>query len=159
MPETYSWPVTQPTPAGGTSTQATEIAPIAGVDFGWDVSCYPDLDETFTPITGPRLVAEAIYRRLCTPSGGMPFDENYGTDLRGWLNESGSAEDWAACGAAIESEALKDDRVESCTASVVYSMASQRLEAKIRFTTAAGPFRLVLGISKLTVDVLSAGTD
>ncbi len=56
-------------------------------DFVVDVSTFPDLDSSFTLITGRRVIAEAILRRLLTPRGGLAYDPDFGLDVRGWLNE------------------------------------------------------------------------
>src|SRR5438445_2659967 len=56
-------------------------------NFGSDVSCFPDLDESFTLITGFRVVAEALARRFITPKGTLRRDPNFGFDVRALLNE------------------------------------------------------------------------
>jgi hypothetical protein len=59
-------------------------------DFGTDISCYPDLDGSFGLVSGFTLIAQDLARRLETPRGGLFYDSNYGTDVRGWVNAAGT---------------------------------------------------------------------
>ncbi|TXH56862.1 MAG: hypothetical protein E6Q97_05560, partial [Desulfurellales bacterium] len=44
-----------------------------------------DLDISFTPISGPRAVAEHVARRLISPPGSYD-DPDWGFDINSWLN-------------------------------------------------------------------------
>jgi hypothetical protein len=57
-------------------------------DFGTDTSTFPGVDETFAPISGGRVVCEAVARRLLTPAGFLAFHPEYGFDVRSFLSES-----------------------------------------------------------------------
>jgi phage baseplate assembly protein W len=124
-------------------------------DFGSDISTYVngDLDPTFTVITGPRVVAEAVARRLETPRGRLPEDPNYGYDLRILLNGSFTAADLARHESAIAAEAEKDPRVERADATLSLG-ADRRLVARVVLHTAEGPFALVLDVSQVSVALL-----
>lgn len=122
-------------------------------DLGTDVSTFPDLDMSFALISGPRVVAEAIARRLGTPrGGGLFYDPTYGYDLRGYLNEAVPASQLGNIAAAVEQEALRDERVESCTANV--TLTKGVLKVIVRFVTADGPFAFTLTIDQATTSVV-----
>ena len=117
------------------------------VEYGTDVSCLPDLDDTFTPLTGIAVIAQSIARSL--------EDARYGVDLRQWLNESLEAADVSHLLQTIESQCLKDERVQD--ASVVITQPSLH-ELRIAIDvepSQQGPFRLVLKVTTLTVELLS----
>lgn len=119
-------------------------------DFGADISTYPDLDVTFTPITGRRVVAEAVARRLITPNGGgLFYDQTFGFDTRGLLNAPITTADLAVIAARVEQEALKDERVLGCSATVTFDTTQTPGVLSIRclLTLATGPFALTLKIS------------
>lgn len=125
------------------------------VDFGQDVAVFPDLDLTFAPLTGPRVVAEALARRLSTPRGTLPFSDNYGLDLRSWLNETIAPGRLGQLRRDLEAECLKDERVDSVASVAVLDAMQGALSIRLAITTAAGPFSLVLGVTAVTVAVLS----
>lgn len=124
------------------------------VDFGTDISSTPDLDPTFTLICGNRVVGEAITRRLTTPRGTLAFYPDYGIDIRLWLNESMDAATLAECAQAVETECKKDERINSIKSEVSFIYATGRLQISLAVTTSDGPFRLVLEVSKLSVEML-----
>lgn len=152
MPTALSWPLA--TSSSGSAAQAA-ASPADPFGLGIDVSTYVDgdLDPTFALITGPRVVAEAIARRLQTPRGGLPRDPSYGTDLRAWVNASLSPARLAALRAAIAGEASADPRVEDVDVEFIQSGSSLRIS--ITGTCAAGPFDLVLDAADLTVEQLT----
>lgn len=124
-------------------------------DFGSDVSTFPDLDPTFSPITGRRAVGEAIARRLETPrGGGLFYNPAYGYDLRSAMNSAQSPSSLAAIAAAVENEAVQDERVSAATATVTLDNATNIMRVSLALETAEGPFALVLAISAVSVDVL-----
>jgi hypothetical protein len=96
------------------------------------------------------VVVEAVLRRLQTPRGGLWYDRDYGTDVRQFLNGSRSRFTVAA---AVEAEALKDERIEEAGAEVTFT--DRTLEIVLRIVTADGPFSLTVGVSELTVDLIS----
>jgi hypothetical protein len=116
-------------------------------DFGTDVSTYPDLDETFASLSGIAVIAQAIARSL--------EDAQYGVDLRQWLNESLEAAGVAHLQQTIESQCLRDERVQD-----VSVVVSQPLLHELRIAidiepSQLGPFRLTLKVTALTVELLA----
>lgn len=129
-------------------------------NFGTDTSCTNGL-RTGRYVSGLRLVAEALYRRLRTPRGtlqGGEEEQNYGLDLLDLLGSivdpNGSAA--AALPAQIQAECLKDERVTDVTATVaqVKNGTVVSWTVTIAVTTGAGPFTFVLGVSSVSVDFL-----
>jgi hypothetical protein len=125
-------------------------------DLGIDISCTDDLDPAFTPVTGTLALAQAIARRLITPRGGLFYDLEYGLDLRAYLNAGIAQSDGFAyrLGAQIESECLKDERVLSVNADVTFDPQTESLTVLLSGVAGAGPFRLVLSIDAVTVEIL-----
>lgn len=122
--------------------------------YGRDVSCAPDLDENFALVQGPAVVAQALWRRFSTPRGALAFHPNEGFDLRILINESFTPETLARMSAAIEAEALKDERVEEATASLEYLAASKKLVITITGIGAEGPFALTMFVSGVSVALI-----
>jgi phage baseplate assembly protein W len=125
-------------------------------DFGTDISTYPDLDPSFGVISGQRVLAEAIARRLSTPAGTLTFSPDFGKDIRDSLNESFTQAKLSALQRAIRAEVEKDERVLSASVVVAYDAPSSTIHATIALESAAGPFNLVLAISAVSITVLDA---
>jgi hypothetical protein len=116
-------------------------------DYGTDVSTFPDLDEAFAPLTGIAVIAQSVARSL--------EDAGRGVDLRQWLNESLEDADVFHLQQTIEAQCLADERVQGVSVSV-----SQPLLHELRIAidvepAQQGPFRLVLKVTSITVEVLS----
>lgn len=128
-------------------------------NLGKEVSCTRSL-KTGQYVTGPRLVAEAIYRRLITPRRtlrGGEEEANYGLDLAALVGSVRSKSDLASLPAQIEAEIRKDDRVETVAVSIFETTATNGLKSfTITFavTTGDGPFTLVVGADAVTVELL-----
>lgn len=128
-------------------------------ELGKEVSCTRSL-KTGQYVTGQRLVAEAIYRRLITPRGtlrGGEEESNYGLDLAALVGTVRSKSDVAALPAQIEAEIRKDDRVETVSVSIFETTATNGLKSftlTFAVTTGAGPFTLVIGADAVTVELL-----
>jgi len=126
-------------------------------DYGRDTLCIDTLS-TGRLARGPRLVGQRCYHRLITPRGtllGGRDEADFGLDLASLVGSTSppSSESLAA---QIRAELLKDPEVESVTAHVEES----RDGALIRWTitvdarSAKGPFRLVVGVSDVSVELL-----
>ena len=118
-------------------------------DFGSDISTFPDLDPTFTLITGNRVVAEAIARRWTTSAGTYLPDPSYGWNATQLLNVELSPVAQSSAINALVSEALRDERVIACTVGIS-SDGSGNVLLTGSITTASGPFALVLQIGAVT---------
>lgn len=125
-------------------------------DFGTDVSAYPDLSETFEAISGPRVVAQRLWRRFSTARGGLSFHPNDGFDLRVLLNESFTADSLSRARSAIAAEAKKDEAVLDAAVSVEFLASTRKLVISIAGESADGPFSLTMFVTQLTVALLEA---
>lgn len=128
-------------------------------NFGRDISCTRGL-RTGRFVTGPRLVAEALYRRLTTPRGtlrGGPDEANYGIDLTELVGSAATKRDAAALPGRIQAEALKDERIERVNVTVTQSVEgpSVAFAILIEAETSEGPFELQLLVSEVTVQLLN----
>ena len=116
-------------------------------DFGTDVSTFPDLDDAFAPLTGIAVLAQSIARSL--------EDARYGVDLRQWLNESLEAADVYHLQQTIEAQCLADERLQGVSVSVAQpSLYELRIAIDVE-PSQHGPFRLVLKVTAVTVELLS----
>lgn len=128
-------------------------------NFGRDISCTRGL-RTGRFVSGPRLVAEAIYRRLTTPRGtlrGGPAEANYGIDLTELVGSAATKRDAAALPGRITTEILKDERIERVEVTVTQSVDGPAVSFAIVIEgeTAEGPFALQLLASEVTVELLN----
>jgi len=116
-------------------------------DFGTDVSTFPDLDDAFAPLTGIVVLAQSVARSL--------EDARYGVDLRHWLNESLEAADVYHLQQTIEAQCLADERLQGVSVSVAQPSLYELRVAIVVEPSQQGPFRLVLKVTSVTVEVLS----
>lgn len=117
-------------------------------DYGSDISVFPDLDASFALRTGPHVVGEAVARRLITARGSLFYDPQYGFDTRMILNDAVPASRLGVIAAQIESEALKDERVQACSATLTQNVQAGTLRIQVLLTLASGPFQFVLTIGQ-----------
>ncbi len=125
-------------------------------DYGTDVSALPDLDPSFAPRTGRAMVGEAVARRYSTPRGSLPSDSDYGLDLREFVHEQLTTATATRLKASIEAEAEKDERVLSASAVTTFVESTNTLTVEITLQLADGPFKLVLTVTAVSVEVLRA---
>ncbi len=126
---------------------------MADPDYGTALSCVNDIDAASRTVTGNRVVAEALARRLMTPRGRLIGYPNYGYDLTQFVNADLSPRDLAGIKVGIVAECEKDERVESVDANVVLA-TDGTLTVTIAVVGTKGPFTLVLGVSQVTVELL-----
>ena len=123
-------------------------------DLGLDISTPEamDLDPYFALVTGWEQLAQALARRITTPTGGLRDDAAYGFDVRAFLNEL--APSVRVVAAAVREQWLADERVEDCDVSVTFD--GETLSVTGAVLTSSGTFRLVLAVSAVTVALLRA---
>jgi len=128
--------------------------------LGIDIDVIDDLPPTFRLAYGPKVIANYLARELITPEGALAVhfdgDPNYGYSVRGRLNSAWSLQELASLGGAIEAKCRRHDRIESATVAVSHDMATSTLTVDITIETAAGPFRFLLSVTALTVELLRA---
>lgn len=125
------------------------------VDFGADVSTFPETDMTGRMIDGRRATAECLLRRYTTPHGSLEYDEDFGCDLRVLLNDDLDDGDLRRVEAAASAEALKDERILS--ASVTLTLNRQTMTLSIRIVgvlSDRSSFDFVLAVNNVTAEIL-----
>jgi hypothetical protein len=124
--------------------------------FGSDFSLLTDVGPAMRFLEGEeneeRAFLEALVRRLSTPRGGLFYDDDYGLDLRAFLNSNVSPNQIAY---QVENELRKDERVEDCTAeATVQSDGTILLEIEVK--AGEEPFDLTVLVNEVTVTMLNA---
>jgi hypothetical protein len=137
-----------------TASGRVAAVPQAPLLWGSDLSCVSDCDASFSelPANSPLIVAQAVTRRFLTPRGGLLDDQDYGLDLRGYCNRGVTQLDLRTLQTRCVAEALKDERVSSCTIDVSTTGANS-LSVKARITPADpgfAPFTFVLAVDSET---------
>lgn len=121
--------------------------------LGLTLSCDGDLTPGLRTVEGRPVLMEALRNRLSTSRGGLWYAPNYGNNLCDFVNGAFTP---YAIEQAAETECLKDERVESVSASAV-QVDSKRVELTLRITDGQGPFEMVLVVTELTVSMLLKG--
>lgn len=120
-------------------------------DLGDDFHCIDDVDFGLTEVSGRRALAEAVARRWLTRRGTLFYDPAYGFGLEDWLHGE-RRQAVSTLSAALENEALRDERVLAATVEVRFE--GETLFIRGELTDADGPFRLVANVSDVTVELL-----
>lgn len=125
-------------------------------DYGRDLRMTPDLldiDPYAREVTGARLPAERMIRRINTPRGTLVGAPNDGIDLRSEVNDSfevlGAA---ARMRATIAAELAKEEAADEIDVAV--TLANGAATVAIDAVGAAGPFSLTLLVKDVTVALL-----
>lgn len=111
--------------------------------FGSDLSCADDLTADMAELDtdDPLVVAQAVYRRLTTPRGGLIDDPDYGLDVRSFLHKGMTPAEVRAIAGQIRLEILKDERVLDAEVRL-RDVSMRRFTLEIACVTATGPFEL-----------------
>lgn len=131
-------------------------------DYGLDVSTHPNgLDVSFAwQASSVAMLGQALARRLETPSGGLPYDPEYGYDVRALLGDGLNARSLPAVSALVAAELAKDERVadvEVESTSIEASGLSYRLVMRVIVLPIEGvSFALTLAIDDVSADLLAA---
>ncbi len=123
------------------------------MDLGSDFAGILDIDAALTVVSGWRNLGNALGRRLTTANGALFYDPDYGYDLRSLLNAA--IRDTTQIANRIIKEMLKDKRVDSATANVLFD--GNTLTAHVGITPKGDDnptFSLVMNVSQLTVETL-----
>jgi len=123
--------------------------------YGVEIGVFPDLGQSFQLVSGPRAIAEALYRRLSCVRETLAFHPGYGMDLRSRLNDTMSTEELFALKADVERECEKDERVQEVNASVHYTAETFTLDVTVAIVPAQGPgFVFVVRVDQLTAELI-----
>ena len=119
---------------------------MADYDLGTDINVSPDLDENEELVEDLACLSQDILLRLDQPRGlndGTADGEEYGYDVRALLNESMTPQKLLQIVVEVELEVLKDDRVDTCSASRSrFDTATRTLYLTLDIVTADGPHLL-----------------
>lgn len=130
--------------------------------YGHDTYCLDEL-RTGRLVSGPLLVAQAIYRRLTTPRGTLRGpdggeESNYGIDLPGLIGALDPRRLALALPAMVRNEILKDDRVQDAAVDVVLDESTHAVRAVINISivlvNAGETFGLTVSADALDVSLL-----
>jgi hypothetical protein len=123
-------------------------------DYGTDWFNTNDLDPRMPTLRGRIVPIQRFVRRLYTPRGSCPDAPNDGIDVRDFLNSTLTVEQIQGL---IQGELSKDPACLIATATVTFSGPLNKKTAKIEIDgeLSDGPFALVIGVSSLTVELLS----
>ena len=140
---------------GTRMTQPATITPPSVVSLGscWGTPTGQDLSSPSYMATGLQCVAEAVLRRWSTGAGELLDDPSYGYNLTDLVSDDLSPADIAYAQQQAAAEARKDERVLAMTVTLTLT-ATGLLTVVGQGTTAAGPFKLVLAVTSVSVQLL-----
>lgn len=126
--------------------------PEAPFGYGSDVWCERDVDTNVDEIDpfSTLGIAQSTLRRLDTPRGSLPDDDDYGLALRDYLNVGMTREEVASLAGRIRNEVVKDDRIDTATATVTPTPDGSEIDILILITAvdlAIGEFSMTLNVS------------
>lgn len=134
-------------------TQIAELSrevadPDPPLGYGADLRCVSDLRDDLAEVrpNSPEGIGEAILRRWTCPRGQNADDPDYGRDVRAMLNRGMTKTDLLAEAGLLRAEAEKEDTVETCEVSLVFSTADRSVSISGRVEPvdpALEPFRFV----------------
>jgi phage baseplate assembly protein W len=126
-------------------------------DYGLDMRCEDDLDPLLRDVSGNRLMAEVILHRLTTDRGRVLRHPDYGTNLRNLINDTVDSTRTAnQIKNAIQSELAKEERIYTVDVTTSFVASTSAYTIQINGFGATGPFALTLGVSKVTVALITA---
>ena len=121
-------------------------------ELGSDFSCVEDLDPNLTQVSGRLGLAQAVARRLITPTGGLFYASDYGDDVRRYLNNANPSTTLRIA-ATAEGECEKDERVDRADADATLELGVS-LDLQVSLTDGDGPFTFTLSVDDLTASLL-----
>jgi len=145
------------------------MKPAASPDdpYGWDVYLREDIDPTGRSASGVELVRNAIYHRLTTdklllvdsPDDGYV---DFGVNVQAWVNGPLTQDEASAKAPRLALAIQEDARIDPASIQVSIDVQGAGAEYQLIIsvscrTTTDLPVSLVLGVSGVTVALLSQG--
>jgi phage baseplate assembly protein W len=127
------------------------------IDLGTDIGCDPQTGatDTFDLVSGRDCLVQALLRRYETERGELIDDPDYGLDLTKLVGlRVRSTAQLLAWQQSIAAEAMKDERVQRASCRIAFDAPAETLTVRLAVETAAGPFRLVIEASALSLTLL-----
>lgn len=140
----------------GLSYSSDVLTALTGGDTGTDISVLASQNGSWPERGGSPMVAEQLLRRITTPRGTLDFSPNDGIDVRDLVRDDMDQSGVFQAQQMVENEILKDERVEEVTVHGSFATDTQALTLSISVQRSADTFKLVLAVTDVTVDVLSA---
>lgn len=116
-----------------------------------------DVDPTMREVSGLQTLVQSLVMRQFTPTGSVIGSPDDCVDVRQWLSKGMTASEAQQLGAVVQAQLLRDPRVKSAQVSAIYNSASNSITLTENITGGAGPFKLVISVSNLTVSILLNG--
>jgi hypothetical protein len=140
--------------ASMTAELAQEVElPVEPFGYGVDLSCTTDLTEDLAEVDpfSNEAIGEALLRRYTTERGTNPDDEDYGHDVRKYVNRGTTDAELRDLSGELRSEGLKDDRIDELDVTVTrvgYGIGSS-LTVKVKVTpvTSSQSFTATLAVT------------
>ena len=126
-----------------------------GSDF-WLGGSPTDLDPSMRLVSGRDLLSQSLVCRFSTGRGTVIDCPNDCFDIRDELSDGMTQSQINALFPKVQQEALKDQRVQSCTVTGSFSVATSTLTLVLSIQSLYGPFKLVLQVSAVSVTILNA---
>lgn len=128
------------------------------IDFGVDISCYPDYDPLGTMVSGVVALGQRIARRITNLRGAWFWSPNDCTDVRSNLNATITSSRQSDIKSDIERECLNEEVVSTVNADVSVSPLStlgQTITIHITGTTATNKtFKYIMAVTDVTLAIL-----
>lgn len=118
--------------------------------LGADIAAYStdplDIDPYFASASGPQSVAEAVVAAIHLTNGTLWWAADRGVDVREFLHGTTSTEDMQL---AIESECLRDERVERADVSITRLGRDAQVRIVLHLRNAPTAVSLTLTVSEV----------
>jgi len=127
------------------------------VDYGSDWFNTSDVLPSMPTVRGRQVPIQRLVRRLFTPRGSCPDAPNDGIDVRDFLNRPALTIEQMQ--GIVRSELEKDEAVlppANVKVTITGPLSKREMTIEIDGDLSDGPFALVVGVTDLTVELLSA---
>lgn len=132
-------------------------SPALGEDIAASAADPLDIDPFFESAPGPLAAAQAVLAALHLENGTLWWAADRGVDVRSFLHGSARPEDLELI---VESECLKDERVESADVTVTVLGKDAQIKILLAFRTDPATVSLTLTISEVNEAItVSGGTN
>jgi hypothetical protein len=112
-------------------------------------------------ISGKAVVLQALYRRLITPRGSLPYDLTYGFDVSGLVGSVGFERASVVIAGMVVNELSKDDRVINVrclptTSTLDGGGLMLILDVEATLADSGEDFAFTAGVTETTTELLAA---
>lgn len=125
-------------------------------DFGRDMACMDDLEESMHEVTGIAVLVQSAYHRIMTERGSNPLNLNYGEGFVGLILSATTEAELAAHADHLRDALAEDERFY--VVDLTLKMEDNIVVLSLTATSALGPFSLVFGVDVKTGKVIADAT-